>query len=134
MNYNCSNSLGLRNLQEQVKKALCYQKLFWPFTVWINCSCDLKFFENSRTSESNFFLIWILIQNFCKFSAFSLEFQKFFSITRTIFSHSRSEQFWYQNTIVHNFLLRAIVKIKSYDKFAFHSKPITQQKNVLRWS
>ena len=30
--------------------------------------------------------------------AFSLEFQKFFSITRTIFSHSRSEKFWYQNT------------------------------------
>jgi Zn-finger nucleic acid-binding protein len=30
--------------------------------------------------------------------AFSL-FQKFFSITRTIFSHTRSEQFWKQNTI-----------------------------------
>ena len=36
---------------------------------------------------------------FCKFLAFSLEFQKFFLITRTIFSHSRSEQFWLQNTI-----------------------------------
>ena len=46
----------MRNLQEQVKKALCCQKLFWPFT-----------------------------QKICKFSAFSLEFQKFFSITRTIF-------------------------------------------------
>ena len=34
----------------------CYLKLFWPFTVWINCSSDLK--------------------NFAKFSAFSLEFQK----------------------------------------------------------
>ena len=32
-----------------------------------------------------------MTQKFCKFSAFSLEFQKFFSITRTIFSHSRSE-------------------------------------------
>ena len=31
-------------------------------------------------------------QKFWKFSAFSLEFQKFFSIARTIFSHSRSEQ------------------------------------------
>ena len=29
-----------------------------------------------------------------KFSAVSLEFQKFLSMTRTIFSHSRSEQFW----------------------------------------
>ena len=51
---NCSNLLDLRNLQEQVKKAFCYQKLFWPFTVWINCSSDLKNFENSRLSASNF--------------------------------------------------------------------------------
>ena len=35
----------------------------------------------------------------CKFLAFSLQFQKFFLITRTIFSYSRSEQFWKQNTI-----------------------------------
>ena len=28
MNSNCSNSLDVRNLQEQVKKAFCYQKLF----------------------------------------------------------------------------------------------------------
>ena len=42
----------MRNLQEQVKKAFCYQKLFWPFTVWINCSSDL--FANSQPSASNF--------------------------------------------------------------------------------
>ena len=30
------------------------QKLFWPFTVWINCSCDLKIFANSCPSVSNF--------------------------------------------------------------------------------
>ena len=54
MNSNCSNLLDMRNLQEQVKKAFCYQKLFWPFTVWINCSRDLKFFGNSRPSASNF--------------------------------------------------------------------------------
>ena len=40
--------LDMRNLQEQVKKA------FWPFTVWINCSGDLKNFENSQPSASNF--------------------------------------------------------------------------------
>ena len=51
MNYNCWD---LRNLQEQVKKAFCYQKLLWPFTVWINCSSDLKIFENSWPSTSNF--------------------------------------------------------------------------------
>ena len=62
LNSNCSNLLDIRNHQEQVKKAFCYQKLFWPFTVWINYFSDR--------------------QNFCKFS---LEFQTFFSITRTIF-------------------------------------------------
>ena len=54
LNYNCSNLVDMRNLQEQVKKAFCYQKLFWPFTVWINCSSDFKSFENSRPSSSNF--------------------------------------------------------------------------------
>ena len=44
----------MRNLQEQVKNAFCHQKLFWPFTVWINCSIDLKNFANSRPSASNF--------------------------------------------------------------------------------
>ena len=52
--FNCSNLSSLRNLQEQVKKAFCYQELFWPFTVWLNCSSDLKHFENSRLSVSNF--------------------------------------------------------------------------------
>ena len=51
---NCSNLLDLRNFQEQLKKAFCYQKLFWPFTVRTNCSSDLKFFANSRPSASNF--------------------------------------------------------------------------------
>ena len=32
--------LDLRNLQEQAGKAFCYQKLFWPFTVQINCFTD----------------------------------------------------------------------------------------------
>ena len=54
MNYNCFNFLDLRNLQEQVKKAFCYQKLFWPFTVWINWPNDLKNFAYSRPSASNF--------------------------------------------------------------------------------
>ena len=46
LNFNCSDLLDLRNLQEQVKKAFCYQNFIWPFTVWINCS---------KTSQS---LIW----------------------------------------------------------------------------
>ena len=44
----------MRNLQEQVKKAFCYQKLFGPLTVWINCSSDLKIFANSWPSALNF--------------------------------------------------------------------------------
>ena len=44
----------MRNLQEQVKKVFSYQKLFWPFTIWINCSSDLKFFVNSQPSALTF--------------------------------------------------------------------------------
>ena len=52
LNYNRSNLLDLKNLQ-----TFCYQKLFCPFTVWIDYSSDLKFFEipsiqsNSARSE-----------------------------------------------------------------------------------
>jgi len=76
-NCNCSNLLDLRNLQKQVKKAVSKN--------FLNFHCSNK-------------LLW-WSQNVCKFLAFSLEFQKFFLITKTIFSHSRSEQFWKQNTI-----------------------------------
>ena len=56
LNSNCSNLLHMRNLQEQVKRAFCYQNLFWPFTVWLNCSYDLKnftriFFCHSSRSQ-----------------------------------------------------------------------------------
>ena len=50
----CPNLLDMRNLQEQVKKAFCYQKLSWHFTVWINCFSDLKKCANSQPSASNF--------------------------------------------------------------------------------
>ena len=48
------NNFHHKIYKEQVKKAFCYQKLFWPFTVWINCSSDLIIFANSRPSASNF--------------------------------------------------------------------------------
>ena len=41
-------------LQEQVKKASCYQKLFWPLTGRIDNSSDLKNFVNSRPSAKNY--------------------------------------------------------------------------------
>ena len=52
MNSNYSYLLNLRNLQEQVKKAFFYQKLFWTFTVLINCSSGLNNFANTRLSFS----------------------------------------------------------------------------------
>ena len=52
----------LRNLQEEVKKGFCYQKLFWHFTVWINCSSHLKIFANSLPSASNFNLFSRLLE------------------------------------------------------------------------
>ena len=54
MNSNCSSLLHMRILKVQVKKEFCYKKKSWPFTVWINCSSDLKFFENSWPSAWNF--------------------------------------------------------------------------------
>ena len=54
LNSDCYNLLDMRNVQEKLKKAFCYQKLIWSFTVWIKCSSDLKNFENSCCSASNF--------------------------------------------------------------------------------
>ena len=51
---NCSNLFDERNLQGQFKKAFCYQLLFWPFSVWMNGSSDLKNIANSCSSASNF--------------------------------------------------------------------------------
>ena len=50
MNSNWSNY----KTWEQLKKAFVCQKLFWSFTVWINCSCGLEISVKSRTSASNF--------------------------------------------------------------------------------
>ena len=52
MNSNCSNFSDVRNIQDQVKKAFCYQKLFWPFTVWINCSNCSDSWPSASNSKS----------------------------------------------------------------------------------
>ena len=68
LNSNCSNLLDMKNLQ--IKKA----KIFWPFTIWINCSSDLKNFANTWPSASNFkkksqslehFFLTVGQNNFC---------------------------------------------------------------------
>ena len=71
-------SIILRNLQEEVKKTFGIK----------NCT-DLLLLEQ----------LFLVITQFCKFSAFCIKVQKFFWINRTILSNSRTEQFWKQNTI-----------------------------------
>ena len=61
---NCSNSLDMGNLQEQVKKVLCYQQLFWAFTVLTSYSSDLKKFSNSQPSALNFKSFSALLEQF----------------------------------------------------------------------
>ena len=48
------NKTHFFHAKKKFRKAFCYQKLFWPFTVWIDCSSDLKKFANSWPSASNF--------------------------------------------------------------------------------
>ena len=74
----------MRNLQEQVKKVFCYQKF---------CS-DLSLFDK---------IVLVISAKFLQI----LGFQKFFSITRTIFSHNSSEQFWqlFQDGLAQKFSL-----------------------------
>ena len=85
-----------------------FQKLFWPFTVQINCSSDLKKFSNSRSLASSFF-------------------RNFFFITRTIFltvfqnnlissneMFSISGQFWIWHQIQLIFMWRGLKKRKAF--------------------
>ena len=73
---------------------LITDNLFWSlqnFLCHTNAVCCITCSWHQKT-KPQIHSSWS--QKSCKFSAFSLEFQKNFSITRTIFSHSRSEQFW----------------------------------------
>ena len=65
------------NLQQQVKN-INFQKIFWSFTVQINCFSDLKMFQ-------------ILNLQLSIFKSFPRSLDQFFS-------HSRLEQFSKQNT------------------------------------
>ena len=74
MNSNCSNLLDMRNLQEQVKKAFCHQKMFWPSTVRINCSGDQSLAQFFLTVEQNNFGNKIpLIVLFAKITVFVMK-------------------------------------------------------------
>ena len=75
-----------KNIRSEKSAGIGKLKKHLVSKIVLTCDCLNKLFQ------------WT--QKVCKFSAFSFEFQKCFSITRTIFSHSRSEQFWKQNTIL----------------------------------
>ena len=86
--------MDVRHHQENVKTAL-----FWPFTVIINCSNDLKNFANLKN------ISWSLKSvhfqnNCCAQSSVDSVWWSFswFSGWTNRFLHSRSEQFWKQNT------------------------------------
>ena len=73
-----SNPNTRTNKQTSIKKAFCFKNCSYvPLIIQINCSSYLKTFANFgiQPQISNIFLI-----------------------NTTIFSHSRSEQFWKQNT------------------------------------
>ena len=54
LNYNCSNLLDIRNLQEQVKKAFCNQKLFYWSRFFFSFSLDYS--DLSKVCWKNFIL------------------------------------------------------------------------------
>ena len=85
-NSNCYNLLDMRNLQEQVKKAFCYQKLFWP--VWINCSNDLKIFAN----------FWPSAPNFKSFSRWLEHF--FLTVVQNNFGNKILAKIWKKNSVL----------------------------------
>ena len=90
--------------------------MFWPFTVWIICSSDLKNVSNSRLSASNF-------------KRFSRSLEHFFLTVgqnnfgnKIPFSLSRSERIWKQNTISKRFsaFLFPIYLLNLSRPFLFH--------------
>ncbi len=117
MNPNSSYLLDLRNLQEQIKKAL----LFSHFTVRIICSSDLKSFANSRPSAMNFkSFSWSLEQFFLTVSQnnFSNKIPFFWSLG-WLWVWFFSNLFYFQNTTTQQYLL-TLTSISAHSPFVAH--------------
>ena len=102
---NCSDLLFRKNCSSDREKLLKFEAEGREFFSILKYNCS-NILDLRNLQEQVIF--------FCRFSAFCLKSQKLFSITRTIFSHSRSEQFWKQNTISHlriKILIDFIIKI-----------------------
>ena len=63
LDLNCSDLLYLRNIQEQLKKAFCYHKLFWPFTVRTNSWPSASNFKTKNLDHKNNFFSQCTVQN-----------------------------------------------------------------------
>ena len=96
LNFNCSNLLDMRNLCRHVASwgaggvrppRFCRNRRRRQAAAPL----DFQTLQHPCLQEQAFCYKKLFWPKFCKFSAFSLEFQIFFSITGTIFSHSRSE-------------------------------------------
>ena len=64
LNYNCSNSLDKKNLQEHVEEKFCYQKLFGPFNVQTNCTSDCEYLLKLEAKSREFARILRSLEHF----------------------------------------------------------------------
>ena len=90
-NQNCSDLLW-------EKIVLVIEKNFWNSRLKAKILRSLEQFIQTVKGQNNFLVTEIFLIFHCFNKLFKWS-QTFFSITRTFFSHSRSEQFWLQNTI-----------------------------------
>ena len=112
LNWTKTKKSHLYKIQQVASFANYISSFFIKSLLHVNfnsfCAREEEFFLTFPAVPKSqlFFLIWIKFwimvweYIFCKLLGFSLEFQKIFSIIRTIFSYSSSEQFWKQNTII----------------------------------
>ena len=124
------------HIQEQVKKAFCYQKLFWPFTLWIDCSSDqeklFKFKTEGRelakkiltVGENNFgkytIIFWQHINSdFVPICCFFLHLQKLVVLDRIFFEafflipcHETKDDFIRFKLLLTHFLWRCLTAAK----------------------
>ena len=73
LNYIFFYLLYLRNLQEQVKKAFCYQTLYWPFTVWTNCIIKNQFWPILHSLNLSLTLLVVILNTKQQHKMFSRE-------------------------------------------------------------
>ena len=95
-------------------------QLFFP--IWNIIASMHQIWETYRNKLKTVRKNWSsYLKIFCKFSAFSLEFQKLFSITGTFFLLSRSKQFLKQNAIDSqtSFTILFLIQLQRWQRFPY---------------